>query len=1295
MTYPQTVMPVKAEMRTSDEVWHDITTDVFGEGRGGVTINQGRRDEAAQADPSSCLFQVNNGAGSYSPRNPVGAYYGLIGRNTPVRMSVTAKTNHLLLDGTATSNANAPDSAGLSVTGDIEIIADLEPKNWRSFSRIMQKWTTSGNQRSYCIEITTGGYIRFFWSNNGTAELNADSTVPLPFVTGRHAIKVTFDVNNGASGNTATFYYADTATGSFTQLGDPVITAGTTSIFDSTALLYAFTSIDAKYYRLIVKNGIAGSSVADINFASQTAGATSFSDGTNTWSVAATASLSDRDYRFHGEVSAWPTRWDKSGNDRWVDMQAYGPIRRLLQGDPIQSTIYSAMIDLDNAVAYWPMEETAGAEVYGAAIGEQDMVIENRTGVEFANSQVFNGSKPLSTFSNLVEMRGNVDRHTSTGESQVRFLLSVPSGGLTNGSEIVSVNYTGSANHWQLRYGTGGTITIRAFDIEGNSMLNDGPYGFTLDGDNVLVSIGLTQDGADIDYEVVTWQVDEGLSGLVASGTVAAATLGRATRVQFNTNAGLGADWVVGHCVVQTEVTSIFERSDELRAYIGEAAATRIDRLCGEQAVACRIYGDETDSTLLGPQLPDTLMNLLREAAATDGGILHEGRDFMGLAYIPRTAMYSQAPTCTAAYESSGIQVMDPVEDDLGVKNDVRVTMNSGSSFRLSLPTGPNGTEAIGRYPREDRVSVYTRSRLRDEARWRLHLGTWDEARIPAIEFDFGNPAIYNSSTLWGSLCDLRPGLRLAVTDPPAHSMAPDDLSLLVQGYTEYLANFRRTLTLNTTPERPWRIGVVDDDGSAGWGYSAYDTDGSELATPLAGYQAAFSGSRARTYQDVALGMDLDVKVLVTATDWTPSSEQIFVSKYNNTGNQRTFAFGVNTAGTLTLYFSADGTAFTQINSSAATGFTDGTKHWVRATLDVSNGSSVYEVRFWTSTDGVSWSQLGTTTTGGAATSLFNSTALFQMGSRSGTALTSPLAGTVYGVHIQGTIATTMNSADNLVPFDPNDWTDGYTGSGTGATTTAQTSSQVAVAQTAEADAEGKPLWTTDGGEMPFVARFGGETVSVTAVSGTSSPQLFTFDRSQNGVVKDHQEGEEFALDDGPGVFYGHAAGGTSGMGVLAGQRIRAGDITDVQRFVKVKGSSEGVTSSTTLQNDDALFLDLDVGTWEVDLYVSFSGAAAADIKSSWTTTGTMSLVGRQGFGPSSNTASVAAGDAISQSGAIGTVWAMGIDGSLSSGGHERITIEVTVAGRLQWQWAQNGSSGTATTVSGSSRLIYNKLTEV
>jgi len=56
-------------------------------------------------------------------------------------------------------------------------------------------------------------------------------------------------------------------------------------------------------------------------------------------------------------------------------------------------------------------------------------------------------------------------------------------------------------------------------------------------------------------------------------------------------------------------------------------------------------------------------------------------------------------------------------------------------------------------------------------------------------------------------------------------------------------------------------------------------------------------------------------------------------------------------------------------------------------------------------------------------------------------------------------------------------------------------------------------LWTTSGAQVPFDIMAGGERMTVTAISGASSPQTFTVTRSVNGVVKTHSTGASVRLE--------------------------------------------------------------------------------------------------------------------------------------------------------------------------------------
>jgi hypothetical protein len=124
---------------------------------------------------------------------------------------------------------------------------------------------------------------------------------------------------------------------------------------------------------------------------------------------------------------------------------------------------------------------------------------------------------------------------------------------------------------------------------------------------------------------------------------------------------------------------------------------------------------------------------------------------------------------------------------------------------------------------------------------------------------------------------------------------------------------------------------------------------------------------------------DLDVRVKVARTDWTPAATQVLMTK-NAVGSNFSWYFATAADGKLQLWHTSDGVTVKIKQSTVATGFTDGTTHWVCAVLDVDNGASGYNVLFYTSDDGEEWTQLGTTVTTATTTSIFSGTGTITVG---------------------------------------------------------------------------------------------------------------------------------------------------------------------------------------------------------------------------------------------------------------------------------------------------------------------------
>lgn len=143
---------------------------------------------------------------------------------------------------------------------------------------------------------------------------------------------------------------------------------------------------------------------------------------------------------------------------------------------------------------------------------------------------------------------------------------------------------------------------------------------------------------------------------------------------------------------------------------------------------------------------------------------------------------------------------------------------------------------------------------------------------------------------------------------------------------------------------------------------------------------------------------DFEVAVGLAATDWTPTADQVLASKWNTTGNQRSWRLLLKTTGALSLEVSTAGTAISATyTSSEVTTWTDTKCHFVRCRFVKTNGANSV-ASFATSEDGQAWTALGADQTGTIIATVFNSTADLRFGAdHQG----NYLAGNVWSLWIQ------------------------------------------------------------------------------------------------------------------------------------------------------------------------------------------------------------------------------------------------------------------------------------------------------
>lgn len=1045
MAFPQTPLDVLIELYVSGQ-WTDITEDVYT--RDGIHISRGRSDEAGVVDPGKCSLTFNNRSGKYSPRNPLSPLYGLIGRNTPVRVSVPGGTSYLALDGDPDSYASTPDHASLRITGDLDIRAEIEA-NWYSSQprNLIGRWDEVGH-RSYLLRIENGSLYLYYGPGSDPTNTLFFAKV-LPALPPRAAVRVTFDVDNGQGGCEVRHYWAPTMDGPWTLIGDAYTGAGVRSIYAGDAPLKVAPSdltvepnrlpFDGKGYRFEVRSGIDGTIIANPDFTAQAAGATSFADSAGrTWTLNGTAEISDRRIRFTGEIPSWPARWDVSGKDVHVPIEAAGILRRLGQGAKALESTLRRRIPSFNPVAYWPMEEGANAtRCYSPIPGVRPLKV---SGFDMANDDSLAGSKPLPSVKGGALLSGTVPAPTVTpspNQWHVEFLCYLAADAApTDPRTILYWLSTGTVRRWRLMVMASGP-TIHGYDDDDNEIVTHLIAYPEITGRWMRWKVWATQSGSTVNYNIQWTTV--GVSAVGSSGSYTG-TVGRISGVEGPEPYSADLNGLkIGHLGVFTQANT-FAYNDGDIAFAGETAGERMLRLAEEENLPLLQHGYTAEQEQVGPQLPDSALALVEEAADVDGGILYERRDALGLIYRDRNSLYNQAPALELDYTADGevAPPLEPVDDDQQVRNDRTVQRSGGATARAVLDTGALSVQAppdgVGVYDDSVTLNLYDDTQPAQHAGWRLHLGTWDEPRYPALNINLAA-----APHLIDAVCEIDSGSRITIAGVPTALVGPGLVDLLAQGYTEVLGHPNDwDVQINSTPAGPWAV------------------------------------AEASLVEDFE---DTDYQVTLTSGGNLPWARS---SAHYNTGTTslRSGAISNNQTSDAIVTVPADATemAFSYWTSSEASGpGFEGDR-----LLVLVDGMQVLRAQGTTA-----WTRTSINVTGATAVT-------FRYAKDNSSSSGED------AVHIDD-LAFTRRGVDRVD-------TDGCTLNGSLSSTSTIVNVTTAVGETPWVDSAAHPE------DFPFDVRVGGEVMTVTSCTGTALSQTFGVIRSVNGIVKAHASGTAVRL---------------------------------------------------------------------------------------------------------------------------------------------------------------------------------------
>ncbi|MEV1331119.1 hypothetical protein AB0J20_16255 [Micromonospora costi] len=446
--------------------------------------------------------------------------------------------------------------------------------------------------------------------------------------------------------------------------------------------------------------------------------------------------------RFAGFADQWEPNFlpttEPGVVDSVVQVTASGLLRRLGQGKPPTRSALRRTIAATNPVAYFPAEDGIAASAAGSALSNASAL--TVTGVvefkpvddyQYNNRTTRYGTSALADLSTGGSMYAVLHADASSATTAawtVHTLATVDPA--TLGGDLVMCEWTtpaGTHKRWQLVVTLTGRTQVIAYDAAGASTV-------VVDRNGVVTSFtawAVTAEQSGGNIQVTYWLT----ATIPITGTVAG-TLGGVASLAVNPT-GVTSDipTPVGHLAVwaSTEIPyrTAAERDsyggsvvEALRSYAGETATDRLARLTAEDGVSLDIPTVGADSVQrMGWQHEGTPMDLYRECEDVDGGILYE--QGFGLAYLPREGRYNRSVDLEvdlAAYRvargGSG-DVLRPVYDDQGIRNELTVSRTDGSSVVVA---DPESQRRHGVYDDSIELNLASDDQLADQASWRLHV---------------------------------------------------------------------------------------------------------------------------------------------------------------------------------------------------------------------------------------------------------------------------------------------------------------------------------------------------------------------------------------------------------------------------------------------------------------------------------------------------------------------------------------------------------------------------------------------
>lgn len=506
---------------------------------------------------------------------------------------------------------------------------------------------------------------------------------------------------------------------------------------------------------------------------------------------------------------------------RWVDLVGMGILERISGWDePVRSPMYRQITRYANLRAYLPLEDARGATVPlnaapggGAPFG---------IGVSFASGDGPDGAGTATGSTSTSRLGVPVLGMSNTAGWQVFFsclLDAAPSATLLPMLQWTMSNgdsYTFDVNSTTFRLkvtASDGTILVDSavsFGTGSEPWLNWLTYRFKA-----------TQVGGNVTVEVA-WYPQNG-SFIYGYTPTYAGSVSRPTNLRQYGNANTdGALYShMGVLAGLTDDLTSYDFTSAFDGYRGELAGDRFNRLMSQASIGHGVIGSTSDTWPMGPQKPDSLINLLKEVQHTEDGLIFDTKAALGVTMRTRFNLTNQAAVMTLAFLGDVGTPLKERIDTADAANEVTASQRNGGSATSTLTVGALSNQApplgIGTKKGTQDVNVSDEVALPVVAGWHRSRRTIEGSRYDTVVIDLdGDPGLTTAAML------VECGDRIVITGREA-----EPIELIVYGIVDSIESTRHLVTVTCVPGAVYRAAIYSDTNSR------YDVDNSTVGVAV------------------------------------------------------------------------------------------------------------------------------------------------------------------------------------------------------------------------------------------------------------------------------------------------------------------------------------------------------------------------------------------------------------------------------------------------------------------------------